>query len=315
MIETPTRISAARALALLAAFAVAAALAPRAMAEPAGFAFLEVPAGANASALGGAYATRADGVEAAFWNPAGLAATTGIQITGSHFEYLQQLRHDQFAFAIPVGKGGLAAGLRALYSEPITERDEFGNAIGTFGGHDLEFSLAYGAPIGGGWRAGGSAQVIREHIARSAATTWALGGGVTWEPPSLPALRLGLSGHNLGPAAHYKLDGGVAGEAVALPMAVQAGASYGLVVGSGLNLRGSLETRMTRGRSGVGMVGAELGHASGAAARIGYRANDDATKFGMGVGYGFSSLKLDYAFVPTELDLGDTHRFSLTARF
>src|SRR5258706_14608887 len=66
---------------------------------PSGFAFLEVPAGARASALGGAFASVGEGVEAAFWNPAGLAATKGIQVSGAHYEFFQHLRHDQFAAA------------------------------------------------------------------------------------------------------------------------------------------------------------------------------------------------------------------------
>jgi len=305
------RPSPARVVALL-ALSIIAGHAP-ARATPAGFAFLEVPAGARPSALGGAFASRADGAEATFWNPAGLAATTRLEIVGSHVEFFQQLRHEQFAFARPLWGGGASLGLRAMYSEPITERDEIGNEIGTFGGHDLEFSLAYGRTVARGLRAGGSFQVVRERIAESSATTWAVGGGVTWDP--LQPLRLSLSAHNLGPAAHYKLDDGLPGEAVSLPAAVQAGASYGVAVGTGFELRGSLETRLTRGRSAVAMVGGELAHITGAAIRVGYRANDDATNLGFGVGYAFSALRLDYAFVPAQLDLGDTHRFSFAAAF
>src|SRR5689334_2038608 len=77
-------------------------------AEPAGFAFLEVPAGARASALGGAFVAMGDGVESAFWNPAGLASVQRLEITGSHFEYFQHLRHDQFAVAGHWLGGGIA---------------------------------------------------------------------------------------------------------------------------------------------------------------------------------------------------------------
>src|SRR5262245_8902600 len=122
-------------------------------ADAAGFAFLEVPAGARASALGGAYASIAEGAEASFWNPAGLANISGLEVTGSHYEYIQSLRHDQFAVAGKLFGGGASAALRAMYSEPIVARDEVGNEIGTFGGHDLEFTLAYGREIAPGWRA------------------------------------------------------------------------------------------------------------------------------------------------------------------
>src|SRR6266571_607401 len=132
-----------RATAVLAVLGLALG-AHAACADPAGFAFLEVPAGARASALGGAYASLAQGAEAVYWNPAGLNGTHGVELTASHYEFFQSLRHDQFALATHRLGGGLAASIRAQYSEPITARDEFGNEIGTFGSHDLELALGYG---------------------------------------------------------------------------------------------------------------------------------------------------------------------------
>lgn len=263
--------------------------------------------------MGGAYASVSEGVESAFWNPAGLAAARGFQITASHYEFLEHLRHAQFGMAGKLWGGGVAASVRALYSEPITERDELGNETGTFGSHDLELALAYGGVLRPGLRAGGTAQIVRERLSDFSATTWAVGGGVTWDPASLPRLRTSLSVHNLGPSAAYNFDG-VRGSAVSLPMAVQAGTSYGFPAG-GLDLRGALEARFTRGRPGIGMLGAEAAHASGAALRAGFRLNDEATNFSIGAGYGNEGLRFDYAFVPYRLEVGETHRLSLTAQF
>jgi len=299
-----------RAAAYAAALALAAA--PSA-ADPAGFAFLEVPAGARASALGGAYTSVGEGVEAAFWNPAGLSGVKGIQVTASHYEFLEHLRHAQFGVAGRMFGGGVAATLRAMYSEPITERDALGNEIGTFGAHDLEFGLAYGAGLSQTLRAGASFQVIRERISDFAATTWAVGGGATWDPAAWPRARLSLSLHNLGPDAAYNLDG-TKGQPVPLPAALQAGASYGFDAG-GFELRGSLESRLSSGRNGIGMLGAELSHGTGAALRAGLRVNDEATGFSIGAGYATAALHLDYAFVPYRLELGETHRVSLSAQF
>jgi len=284
----------------------------QAAAGPPGFAFLEVPAGARASALGGAYVSLCEGVESAFWNPAGLAAVHGIQVVGSHVEFLQSLRHDQFAVAGRLLGGGTSAGIRAMYSEAIVERDEVGNEVGSFGGHDLEFSLGYGLAAGQAWRIGGSAQVLRERIAESAATTMAFGAGTTWEP--LPSLKAGLSLEHLGPAARYRI-GGERGQPVPLPMAGQAGVSYGF--GSPMAVGGhvALEARLTRGESGVAMVGGEITHPVGAALRLGVRAGDRIAPVSYGVGWKLPTVRLDYAFVPYKLDLGDTHRLSFVAQF
>jgi len=291
-----------------------------ALCAPPGFAFLEVPAGARAAALGGAFTSLGQGVEAAFWNPAGLEAVKGIQITGTHVEYVQSLRHDQFAVAGRAFGGGLAASLRALYSEPIDERDELGNLIGSFGSHDLEFALAYGRTVASGLSVGATIAALRERIADASASTYAAGFGAAWEPAGVSGLRLGFSAHNLGRDARFGLEGGP-GEPVALPAAVQAGGSWQRAIAHGAALRAALEGRFTRGRSGIGMAGLELataGGANGAGAaflRAGLRVNDDAAGYSVGVGYALPGLRLDYAFVPLRLDLGDTHRVSFTAQF
>jgi hypothetical protein len=297
--------------------ALVAALAPAgvAWADPPGFAFLEVPAGARASAMAGAYMSVGEGASAAWWDPAGLATVQRVEIAGSHYEFLQHLRHDQFVMAGPLWGGGTALSLRAMYSEPIVSRDELGNETGSFGSNDLEFMLAHGSSWGGGWRGGGSFQILHERIDFSSTTTWAVNGGLTYDPPARKAMRLALAVQNLGPAGKYGLDDGVKGEPVALPLALQGGGSYRWGLGGGWRLVGALEGRATRGRNAVGLLGAELGAGHGAAIRAGWRVNDPTLSWTMGVGWTVGGLTLDYAFVPFKLDLGDTHRLSFEARF
>jgi len=293
---------------------VATVVAAPAMADPSGFAFLEVPAGARASALGGAFATLGEGVEASFWNPAGLAAVERVEISGAHFESFQNLRHDQFAIARSLWGGGVAASVRAFYSEPIVARDELGNEIGTFGGHDLEFGLAYGRPLASAFRLGGALRLIHERIAELSTDTYALSAGATWQSPDHPALRLAAMADHLGPDANYTFADGP-GQAVPMPMAFQAGGGYRFGLPGAATLDAVLEARAVRGRAAIGMLGGELSHPSGAALRLGVRMNDDATRFSAGAGYAVRSLRLDYAYVTDRLDVGDSHRFSFTARF
>jgi hypothetical protein len=293
-----------------------------ALCAPSAFAFLEIPAGARAAALGGAFASLAQGVEAAFWNPAGLEGVKGIQITGAHTEYLQTLRLEQFAVAGRSFGGGLAASLRALYTEPIPETDADGNPTlgGSFGYHDLEFALAYGRSVAPGLSVGGTVQAVRERMAEVSATTWAAGFGAVWAPARVSGLRLGLSAHNLGKAAHYGLEGGP-GAPMPLPAAVQTGGSWQRGFARGAVLRTAVEGRFTQGRGGIGMVGVEVGTTGGAngagaaTLRGGLRVNDDASSYSLGVGYALSGLRVDYAFVPMRFDLGDTHRFAFTTQF
>lgn len=284
---------------------------PVTAAQP-GFAFLEVPGGARAAALGGAYASVAQGADAAFWNPAGLAGIPGTQLSASHTETWERLRHEHVAVAGKLFGGGLAASLRAMYSEPIEERDDLGNLVGSFGAHDLEFLAGYGRTLAGGTSIGLTAQVVRERIADLGATTWAVGGGTAFGVPF--GGRASLSVHNVGPAAHYVVDG-VQGAAVKLPTAAHAGLSFTRPLFQNFNGLLALEARATRGRQALFAVGGELDSPAGAALRFGIRAGDDAATWSAGAGWRTKALGVDYAFVPSQLDLDDTHRFSLTATF
>ncbi len=297
------------------AFALAAVtLAAPAVAGPPGFAFLEVPAGARAAALGGAYSSVARGAEAAFWNPAGLAQFDGTQFVGTHTETYEHLRHDQVAVAGRMFGGGLSASLRAMYSEPIPERDDLGNLIGTFGSHDLEFLAGYGRKLAGGMSLGFTAQAVRERVSDLAASAWAVGAGAAWDLTMLPGSRASLSVHNLGPSSHYTLEG-VQGDPVKLPAAVQAGLSLAHGTFSNLNGLLALDARATTGRKVVLAVGGELDSPAGAALRFGVRAGDDVASWSAGAGWRSKALRIDYAFVPSKLELDDTHRFSLSAGF
>lgn len=288
--------------------------APRAHAGPSGFAFLEVPAGARASALGGAFATLGEGVEASFWNPAGLAGVERVEISGAHFESFQNLRHDQFAIAKAMMGGAFAASLRAFYSEPIVARDELGNEIGTFGGNDLEFGLSYGRPLAEAFRIGGGVRILHERIADLSADTYAFTAGASWQSPAHPGLTLAAMADHLGPDANFTFEDGP-GQAIPMPLAFQGGASYRFALSGAASLAAALEGRMVRGRPTVGMVGGELSHRSGAALRVGLRSDEDASWFSAGAGYAMRSLRLDYAYVGDPQEIGDSHRFSFTAHF
>ena len=302
-----------RAAVLLAPLAALLLAAGPSTAAPPGFAFLEVPAGARQSALGGAWAAMSAGVEAAFWNPAGLSEVKGTEITASHFEYIQSLKHDQFAMAGELFGGGLAGSIRAMYSQPIEERDDVGNLIGTFGSHDLEFQLGYGRHVGTA-SVGGGLQLVRERIANEEAMTWSGSVGGLWHPAACPSVRLGAMAQHMGPAAHYTIDG-VVGDPVGLPAALQAGAAVHHKLARGLSLDPELDVRMTRGRQAVVALGGELASDVGAALRFGVREGDDLSNVSAGVGWHFGLCRVDYAWVPSKLDLGDTHRFSFGAQF
>ena len=120
------------------------------------------------------------------------------------------------------------------------------------------------------------------------------------------------------PSARRSLEeviDGQDGNPVALPAAVQAGASWTRELSRGFAVTTALDTRATRGRQAVASAGAELSSNVGAALRAGFREGDDLANFSAGVGYRRGTFSVDYAFVPARFELGDTHRFSFAAQF
>ena len=299
---------------LLFVFAALAFLPGASRAGQPGFAFLDIPAGARASALGGAYSAVARGIDAALWNPAALEGVAGVEVSGSHAELESQLHYDAVAFGGRAWGGGYGLSMRALYSEAIEERDEVGNLIGTFGAHDLEFALSYGHGLGGGLAVGGSAQVVRERIANEAAQTYGFDVGTTLAPAAFPGARVSLAIENLGKAARYNIDG-IPGADVPLPAALTTGVSLARLTGHGLTVRGALEGRFVGGRPGLGSIGAEVSNLGGMAFRAGWRVNDASSDLTVGAGYATRGLSFDYAFIPLDLSLGESHRFSISRQF
>jgi hypothetical protein len=68
--------------------------------------FLKVMPTARATAMGDAYATLASGADAAYWNPAGLANGSNIELSGTHILWLFDTRQSMLSAAVPMGEWG-----------------------------------------------------------------------------------------------------------------------------------------------------------------------------------------------------------------
>lgn len=89
----------------LAALALLLAAAP-ASAQKVGttsFQFLKVMPSARGTAMGEAYTSLAEDAEALFWNPAGIATTTGHSVTATHIPYLIDTRLTSIGYAFDAG--------------------------------------------------------------------------------------------------------------------------------------------------------------------------------------------------------------------
>lgn len=195
-----------RALAVLAAALVTASpalVAPAAaQSGTAAAEFLNVPVGARATAMGGAFGATASDGTALYWNPAGLANMGGGG--RATFEYAPWYVGSDFNFASVASEtpfGTVAAGFTALtYEEMDVIREDVNNQEPTgetFSAGSYAVSLAYANRLTDRFSLGGTVKVVHENISESSATGIAFDVGTLFETP-FRGVRLGASIVNFG---------------------------------------------------------------------------------------------------------------------
>ena len=183
------------------ALALGLAVAPAALAQSGTGAaeFLNVPVGARATAMGGAFGATASDASALYWNPAGLAGLPGRAAT---FEYATWLAASDFNYAAvstPTPFGTVAVGITALTfaeMDVITE-DTQAPTGETFTAGSYAVSLGYARQLTDRFALGGTVKVVREQISESAANGVAFDIGTLFETP-FQGVRLGASIANFG---------------------------------------------------------------------------------------------------------------------
>jgi len=319
--RAPFRSATLFALLGLASVAAVGALArPAAAGTTTGFAFLNLPAGARAAALGGAYTALADDPTAAFWNPAGIAAATPLTgkdemaVTGVHHESIQNFRQDLVAATWRRGGDGLSLAFNSHYTGGIDGTDAIGNPLGTFGASDFAIAGGYAVAVAPGARLGGTLGWVSESIAGVSASTLTFSLGGLYAPAGVAGLTLGAAVRQIGGSPRFATVDGAEGESVSQPFTLAGGASY---AGGKPSLRWLLsgEVSKLKGEDVEARAGLEVRPATALALRAGWMFGQDAADLTAGAGVGVGDVTFDYAYVPYHDDLGSSHRAGLTARF
>lgn len=307
--------------------------------------FLNIPLGARATAMGGAFgATAADGA-ALYWNPAGLA---GMRDAQASFEYARWYVGSDVNFvsvASPTPFGTIAVGVTALtyadmdvIEEAVNNQQPTGE---TFSAGSYAVSLGYGRALTDRFSMGGTVKVVREQIANSAATGVAFDIGTLFVTP-FEGVRLGASISNFGPKMQISgsdlnipfdplpgqngnnnsIPGRIATDAYDLPLTMRVGLATEVYERAGTRVTVAVDALSPSAAGQHVNVGAEVGLLGGLVqARGGVQElfMDESTRsftVGGGLRYDFGGLNLaaDYAFEAAEYFDG-VHRLSVGLRF
>ncbi len=278
-------------------------------------AFLKIGVGARAVGMGEAQAAAAEGPEALYWNPAGLAVNSRRAVSFTHNEWLEDVRYEYLGLSYPLfnlGTIGFSAGRVGMGK--LTGRDEQGNYTGEFGASDMVLSLGYARRLFNFLAVGAAAEYISSKIEDESASAFAGSVGAVGELP-LPGLAVGVSASNIGGEMKFIDEGDP------LPLALRGGVAYLLPFGGETNeLMVAVDAVKFNDRDDVMVnTGVEYWFMKTIAARAGYKGNYDEDGLTGGLGFKYSpkanlGLLADYAYADMGL-FGATHRITVGMQF
>jgi hypothetical protein len=269
--------------------------------------------GARPAGMGGAFVAVADDANSMYYNPAGLSDLHDTQLTGSHLEWLDGVKQDQAALAMPIygtGAWGLAADY--LYAQD-QGRDAMGNPTGTFKDFNFSARASMAVQLGDNASAGGTYKIYQDGYGHSVSMGSAFDFGLK-AAFAQRHVTLGLGAMNLGTWS------AIGSTSYPLPYLVQGGLAWKPLNAWTLAASYSYEPSeyLSTWRLGTEW-NLPVSDSISAAFRGGYiidPANADGSLSGVtgGLGVSWSGLQLDYAVAP-QGDLGISYRVSLTYNF
>jgi hypothetical protein len=296
---------------LAVAFLLLSGYSPRVAAQgTTGVEFLKLGIGARAVGMGEAFVSLADDASAAYWNPAGIAPQSGQHVLLTHQEWFEDIRLENASYLWANEKQGVGLSATLLYAGQLEERDDTGQFLGEFRYFDFAMGLSYAREIVPSVSAGMTGKFLREEIDRDTATTLAVDLGVLVQVPGT-GFRVGGAVSNLGQGLKFNEVRDK------LPRTVSLGVSYempGILPGAGGLTLAADVFKPREGDTSL-RLGGEFGFAGVATYRLGYVTGHDSQDIGTGFGVDLGKYTLDYAYVPSSFELGDTHRFSLGLGF
>jgi opacity protein-like surface antigen len=307
--------------------------------------FLNIDVGARAIGMGGAFVSMANDATAMYWNPAGIARSSGLQANFTHMRWIADITFNYASIIVPFDIFG-SIGLNATFvtSDPM-ERTTVYSPMGTgemFDVGSYAFGLGYAVNLTDRFSIGFNFKYIQENIYHSSASGFAFDFGTlftTW----LNDMVIGMSITNYGTKMQMEgqdmliqadpdksvngnnqnINAYLATEQYDLPLMFRVGVSMDVLKGamdSNLNL--SLDALHPNDDVESLNAGAEYIYHNLITLRGGYHslfARDSETGFTLGLGLNMNLfenfiLNIDYAYMDFNR-LDNTQMITLNLKF
>lgn len=163
-------------------------------------AFLRIPVGARAIAMGSAFTALADDGTAMFWNPGNMARQSQNTLFVHHSPWLPGLDHTYFGFSFPMtGVGVIGVNVVSLRTDEmeITTLDAPMGTGETYTAASTAVGLSYARSLTDRFSIGGNVKYVQERIFNSTASGVAFDVGTLFVTP-FKDVRFGVRVSNVG---------------------------------------------------------------------------------------------------------------------
>jgi len=308
--------------------------------------FLEIPVGATAIGMGGAFVSVANDASSLYWNPAGSARLLRNELMVTHTSWIAETKFDFAGFVLPLGEiGTLGFSLTSLSMEDMKVTTvEMPDGTGEyFSAGDMAAGISYSRMLTDRFSIGFTAKYIRQSIWHESAEAFAVDAGTSFSTDLFGGMTIGATLSNFGtkmqisgrdtrtfiridPAkqgSNDRIPTALEMESWDLPLLLQFGVSTNVIKKENYRLTIAADALHPSDNNESMNMGTEFAYQDFLFLRAGYKSlflSEHEGGFAFGVGVASSSLvsmlsvKFDYAY----RDMGrleGVHTFSVGAQF
>ena len=270
-----------------------------------GMSFLKIGVDAASSGMGGAAVSNSSDASAAYWNPAGLADSDEMNIMFSNQEWLAGSNNQYLGLSIPTSSLNLGLTIALSGVTDIERRDEpTVEPLGYFSSNSLAMAFSAAIRMNGNLKIGATAKFLYEKIHIYSANGFALDFGLI-KTLNFLNLKSALVLKDLGSMSTLN------DESTALPTRITAGLSSGFDQGTSLAFNWAIDVGKYLDSGSFVRLGGEMAFNDMLSLRGGYRQNsENSSGITAGIGIRLNRYTFDYAYLPFDFNLGDTHQIS-----
>ncbi|MDP1677362.1 MAG: PorV/PorQ family protein [Bacteroidota bacterium] len=287
---------------------------------------LLIPVGARGMALGSSAIANASGIDAIYWNPAGIVRTeSSVEAMFSQMQYIADIGVAYGALNVNAGSfGNLAFTIKSVsFGDIPRTTEDFPDGTGeTFSPTFVTTGITYGRLLNDRISVGVTFNLIAEQIMSTSATGMGINAGVQYSGLAIPELKFGIAVKNIGPnmsyngsnlyrfgtidadrdAQYYKVEAA----SFELPTTMEIGLAYEKKFGGQHNIMFSSTFQNNNYSTDEYKFGGEYGYNNLLFVRGGYNVNPEADKdaqifdytFGFGLNFDLAGtvVGFDYAY-------------------